>query len=116
MKSKIDMDKDRKNKILESSLHEKMEPLVSRGFAVWNGGKLTTVTPIAKIKGDKTIAQLLLENRPTLIRCFLDGASLQYIQEVQICSDPLSRSCYEKNFSHHYFAPDRRLHSLATLT
>ncbi len=48
---------------IETSLDAKMETLINTGFAVWNGGKLTAVAPVAKIEGAKTVAQLLLEDR-----------------------------------------------------
>ncbi len=48
---------------IEESLEEKMETLVNTGFAVWSGERLTAVMPTIKAKGDKTIAQLVVEDR-----------------------------------------------------
>lgn len=48
---------------IETSLNEKMETLISTGFIVWSGGKLPPTMPVAKLKGNKTISQLLLEDR-----------------------------------------------------
>ncbi len=48
---------------VEETLEEKMETLISTGFAVWNGGRLTAVTPVAKAKGDKTVSDLVIEDR-----------------------------------------------------
>lgn len=48
---------------IETSLNEKIKTLISTGFVNWNGEKLTAVKPPAKTKGNKTISQLLLEDR-----------------------------------------------------
>jgi len=43
-----------KNNNEEPSLEEKMKALCRTGFAVWNGGKLSSVMPVVKVEGDKT--------------------------------------------------------------
>lgn len=48
---------------VEETLEEKMETLISTGFAVWSGEKLTAVTPVAKAKGDKTVSDLVIADR-----------------------------------------------------
>lgn len=48
---------------IEKSLEEKMQELIKSGFIVWNGEKLKPSKPVARTKGDKTAAQLLLEDR-----------------------------------------------------
>ncbi len=48
---------------VEESLEEKMETLISTGFATWNGGKLTAVIPTIKARGDKTVSDLVIEDR-----------------------------------------------------
>lgn len=47
----------------EQSLEEKMEALCRTGFAVWSGEKLSSTIPTIRVKGDKTISQLVIENR-----------------------------------------------------
>jgi len=48
---------------VEVSLDEKIQELIASGFIVWNGKKLKPSKPAARTKGDKTAAQLLLEDR-----------------------------------------------------
>lgn len=48
---------------VEETLEEKMETLISTGFAAWSGERLTAVMPIAEAKGDKTVSDLVIEDR-----------------------------------------------------
>ncbi len=48
---------------IEKSLDEKMQELVDSGFMTWSGKKIKSSKPVARTKGDKTAAQLLLEDR-----------------------------------------------------
>jgi prevent-host-death family protein len=45
------------------SLDERVQELIGAGIIAWNGQKLTTIAPVAEVQGEKTIADLLLENR-----------------------------------------------------
>ena len=45
------------------TLSERMEVLIRSGFATWNGGRLSADMPTIKTKGDKTISQLVIEDR-----------------------------------------------------
>lgn len=46
-----------------ASLDKRMEILNEAGLIAWSGNRLGKITPVAKIKGDKTVAELLLEDR-----------------------------------------------------
>lgn len=48
---------------VEKSLDEKMQELIESGFAAWNGKKLEPGEPVAVNKGEKTVAELVLEDR-----------------------------------------------------
>ena len=48
---------------VEVSLEEKIQELIESGFVVWNGQKLMPTTPVAKNKGKKTVAEMVLEDR-----------------------------------------------------
>ena len=47
----------------DMTLNERMEVLIRSGFATWNGGRLTADMPTIKTKGDKTVSQLVIEDR-----------------------------------------------------
>jgi prevent-host-death family protein len=44
-------------------LEEQMEALVSSGLVSWNGDKIGPMAPVARVKGDRTVADLVLEDR-----------------------------------------------------
>lgn len=46
-----------------TSLDERMERLMRAGLIAWSGKPLEKVAPVARTKGDRTIADLLLEER-----------------------------------------------------
>ncbi len=48
---------------MERSVEERLQELVAAGVVNWNGQKLETVTPVAYLRGQKTVAELLLEDR-----------------------------------------------------
>jgi len=48
---------------VEVSLEEKIQELIQSGFLVWNGQKLKPTAPVAENKGEKTIAEMVLEDR-----------------------------------------------------
>jgi hypothetical protein len=45
------------------STREKMKALEEKGVLSWSGKKPPAREPVAKVKGEKTVAQLLLEDR-----------------------------------------------------
>ncbi|MFW6096559.1 MAG: hypothetical protein ACOC9Z_00695 [Chloroflexota bacterium] len=45
------------------STEEKLNKLRKAGLVVWSGRKLASVLPMIRSKGDKTVTELLLENR-----------------------------------------------------
>lgn len=47
----------------EVSTREKMKVLEEKGVLSWGGEKPPAREPVAKVKGEKTVAQLLLEDR-----------------------------------------------------
>ena len=48
---------------VDPSVREKMEALEEKGILSWNGRKPASRTPVAEVKGEKTVAQMLLEDR-----------------------------------------------------
>ena len=42
---------------------ERLRALVQTGLVAWTGGKLGSLAPVATLQGDRTIADLLLEDR-----------------------------------------------------
>ncbi len=44
-------------------VQSRMKELVQTGLVAWSGRKLRTALPMAKTRGKKTVADLLLENR-----------------------------------------------------
>lgn len=46
-----------------ASIDERMEVLTQAGLIAWSGEALGRVAPVARTKGDKTVADLLLEDR-----------------------------------------------------
>lgn len=47
----------------EASTQEKMRDLEEKGILSWSGKKPSAREPVAEVKGEKTVAQLLLEER-----------------------------------------------------
>jgi len=45
------------------SLEDRMQALVDAGFIQWSGRKLTARKPVARTRGDRTVADLLIEDR-----------------------------------------------------
>ena len=48
---------------MHHSLDDRMQYLRQAGIIAWNGKKVKRVKPVARIRGKKTVAQLLLEDR-----------------------------------------------------
>ena len=48
---------------VEVSLDEKIQGLIKSGFIIWNGEKLKPTKPVAINKGEKTVAEMVLEDR-----------------------------------------------------
>jgi prevent-host-death family protein len=48
---------------LSPSLETRIEALIEAGFLAWNGRKLTPLAPMARVRGQRTVADLLLEDR-----------------------------------------------------
>ncbi|MDW8327286.1 MAG: type II toxin-antitoxin system prevent-host-death family antitoxin [Anaerolineales bacterium] len=46
-----------------ASLEERIEALQRAGLAPWNGKQLKQVKPVARVRGKRTAADLLLEDR-----------------------------------------------------
>jgi len=49
-----------------SSLEERLEDLVATHQAAWSGGKLKPAPPSARLRGETTVADLLIEDRECL--------------------------------------------------
>ena len=45
------------------SLEERIEAMRRAGLVSWNGKKLKPMAPVAKMRGPRTVADLLIENR-----------------------------------------------------
>ncbi len=45
------------------TVEERMQALVESGLMAWTGGKLGPMKPVAISQGDRTVADLLLEDR-----------------------------------------------------
>jgi prevent-host-death family protein len=48
---------------IKPSVEAQMQELVQSGLVAWNGRKLSSTEPVVKLRGQKTIAELLLEDR-----------------------------------------------------
>ena len=48
---------------LAQSTEARLEALSQAGLIVWNGERLPPLSPVAQAKGDRTLADLLLEDR-----------------------------------------------------
>ena len=47
----------------EQSLEDRLKAMQEAGLLAWNGRKLEPVKRVARTRGDRTVADLLLENR-----------------------------------------------------
>ena len=47
----------------EQSLEERLKAMQAAGLLEWNGQKLGPMEPVARTRGDRTVADLLLEDR-----------------------------------------------------
>jgi hypothetical protein len=47
------------------TVDERMQELVQAGLIAWNGRKLPALTPAARTRGERTVANLLLDDRET---------------------------------------------------
>ena len=45
------------------TLEERIEAMVQAGLILWSGKKLEPMTPIARARGERTVADLLVEDR-----------------------------------------------------
>ena len=45
------------------ALHDRVEILKTAGAIAWSGRRLRPAKPAGKIRGDKTVADLIVENR-----------------------------------------------------
>jgi hypothetical protein len=45
------------------SLEDRMEDLVDAGLITWNGKNLARIAPVARARGQQSVADLLLEDR-----------------------------------------------------
>lgn len=48
---------------VKQSIHLQLETLRTAGLISWNGEPLPQLAPVAKIKGEKTVADILVEDR-----------------------------------------------------
>jgi prevent-host-death family protein len=48
---------------IKPSVEAQMQELVQSGLVAWSGRKLSPIEPVVKLRGHKTIAGLLLEDR-----------------------------------------------------
>jgi len=45
------------------SLEERLRAMTEAGLLLWSGRKLEPMAPVAHLRGDRTVADLLVENR-----------------------------------------------------
>lgn len=48
---------------IASSTHEKLDAMVEAGIAEWSGNRYSPSKPTARMKGDRALSDLLLEDR-----------------------------------------------------
>ena len=48
---------------LKPSLEARMQEVLQTGLVAWSGRKLAPIEPVAQTQGDRTVADLLLEDR-----------------------------------------------------
>ncbi len=44
-------------------LEARMQALIQTGLVAWSGRKLAPITPVAEVRGRRTVADMLLEDR-----------------------------------------------------
>jgi prevent-host-death family protein len=47
----------------DQPLEERLQTLLSAGLAEWNGERLPPMKPTARLKGEKSVADLIIEDR-----------------------------------------------------
>ena len=45
------------------SLEKRLRAMTEAGLLLWSGRKLEPMVPVARVRGDRTVADLLVENR-----------------------------------------------------
>jgi prevent-host-death family protein len=45
------------------SLQDRLEAMAQGGLILWSGNKLSSTTPVARARGERTVADLLVEDR-----------------------------------------------------
>ncbi len=45
------------------SVEEKMKAMVKAGLVEWSGKRLPPMKPVARVRGNKTVAEMLIEDR-----------------------------------------------------
>jgi prevent-host-death family protein len=45
------------------SLQDRLEAMAQGGLILWSGNKLSPTTPVARARGERTVADLLVEDR-----------------------------------------------------
>jgi len=48
---------------VKTSLETRMQEMVQAGLLAWNGQKFAPPSPVARTRGERTVAELLLGNR-----------------------------------------------------
>jgi len=48
---------------VKTSLETRMQEMVQAGLLAWNGQKFAPPSPVARTRGERTVAELLLEDR-----------------------------------------------------
>ena len=56
------------------SVETRMQELVQAGLVAWNGRKLAPLAPVARTRGNRMVADLLLEDREYTVRQILQGS------------------------------------------
>jgi antitoxin (DNA-binding transcriptional repressor) of toxin-antitoxin stability system len=53
---------------LTPSVEMRVQELIQAGLLAWSGHKLVPMAPVARIRGKRTVADLLLEDRDSVTR------------------------------------------------
>jgi prevent-host-death family protein len=48
---------------VSQSLDDRLQAMMQAGLLLWSGEELESITPVATTKGDRTVADLLVEDR-----------------------------------------------------
>lgn len=48
---------------IKTSLETRIQEMIQAGLLAWNGQKFAPQTPVARTRGERTVAELLLEDR-----------------------------------------------------